>query len=74
MANQVVGKFAEYYDSSGCCCCLTKTLFHEIYFPPDSNEMLRLSLISQVIFFLHFHQKIFGTLPGTKDNIVQFIK
>ena len=74
MVNQVVGKFAEYYDTSGCCCCLTKTLFHEIYFPPDSNEMLRLSLISQVIFFHHFHQKIFGTLPGTKDNVVQFIK
>ena len=73
MANQVVGKYAEFYDVSGCLCCTTKTLFYEVYFPADANDMLRLALISQMILFLHFRQNLFGTLPGTLQNLEQFV-
>ena len=73
MANQAVGKYAEFYDNSGCCCCITITHFYEVYFPADANEMLRLALISQMIFFLHFHQYLFGTLSGSGNDLNQFI-
>ena len=73
MANQVVGKYAEFYDVSGCLCCTKRTLFYEVYFPADANDMLRLALISQMILFLHFKQNLFGTLPGTLTNLEQFV-
>ena len=73
MANQNVGKYAEFFDVQGCCCCVTKTLFYEVYFPADANDMLRLALLSQMILFLHFQQNMFGILPGSRDNVSQFI-
>ena len=73
MAGQSVGKYAEFFDVQGCCCCVTKTLFYEVYFPADANDMLRLALLSQMILFLHFQQNLFGTLPGSKDNLAKFI-
>ena len=76
MDNQSVGKFVRFYDeTSSCCgcCCNSKTLFHEIYFPPDANDLLRLALIGQMIFFLFLKKNYFGLLPGTKDNLNQFI-
>ena len=50
MLDQSVGKFA-YLFEKGCCCCSSDKLFYEIYFPPDANEMVRLALIGQIIFF-----------------------
>ena len=72
MSDQSVGKFAEYFDEKGCCCVDT-TLFYEIYFPPDSNEMTRLALIGQIIFFIkHGITGCFGILPGSRDNIERY--
>ena len=65
MSNQCVGKFVKFYDESGCCCCETKTLFFEVYFPADANEMLKLALIGQLLFLIEFGPNIFGILPGS---------
>lgn len=73
MTDQSVGKFVEYCDISKSCCSNTKTLFYEIYFPFDANDLLRLTFIGQMIFFLHLQQNLFGALPGSKDNLEQFI-
>ena len=73
MNNESVGKFVLYYEKTGCGSCANVTCFYEIYFPPDANEMLRLSLIGQMIFFMHFGKTKFGVLPGTKDNLDLFL-
>ena len=63
-SNQCVGKYVRFFDITGCCCCQTSTLFFEIYFPPDANEMLKLALIGQMLFILEVGPNIFGVLPG----------
>ena len=73
MTDQSVGKFVKYCDISKSCCSNTKTLFYEIYFPLDANELFRLTFIGQMIFFLHLQQNLFGALPGNKGNLEQFI-
>ena len=73
MSDQIVGKFAEYYNESGCCCCENNTLFYEIYFPPDANEMVRLTLIGQIIFFVKLGiTGTFEILPGNRNGIERF--
>jgi hypothetical protein len=73
MSDQIVGKFAEYFDESGCCCCETSKLFYEIYFPPDANEMVRLTLIGQIIFFVKLGiTGTFGILPGNRNGVERF--
>ena len=68
-----VGKFAHYYEK-GCCCCKSPEDFYEVYFPPDSNEMLRLALIAQIIFLVQTRRlHYFTLLPGSHDNLDQFI-
>ena len=74
MQNQPVGKFA-YLFEKGVCCQKDKN-FYEIYFPPDANEMLRLALIGQIIFFVKFKDiamTAFATLTGSNENIEQFM-
>ena len=67
MSNQCVGKYVRFYDVTGCCCSMKPTLFYEIYFPPDANEMLKLALIGQFIFCQHFGPDVFTVLPLTTD-------
>ncbi len=50
--------------------------FYEFYFPPDTNEMLRLALIGQIIYLAKFKGTgmiAFATLPGSRDNIEHFM-
>ena len=65
MNDQSVGKFALYYEKQFC----NETKFYEIYFPPDSNEMIRLALIAQIIFLVKLGNPIFWTLPGSRNNV-----
>jgi len=66
-----VGKFAKYFNKG--ILCQSDELFYEVYFPPDSNEMLRLALISQIIFFHKLKVDYFGVLPGSRDGLEDFI-
>ena len=66
-----VGKFAKYFNKG--ILCQSDELFYEVYFPPDANEMLRLALISQIIFFHKLKVDFFGRLPGSRDNLEYFI-
>ena len=72
MQDQMVGKFAKLYDS-GCCCCVKGEFFYEVYFPPDANDILRLELIAQILFFVKFKMNLFGVLPGSRAGIEQWI-
>ena len=74
MDNRSVGKYVKYYGVTGCYSCRKETLFYEIYFPPDANDLLRLAiLVGQMIFFIHNNKNYYGILPGSKDNLNQFI-
>ena len=73
MNNESVGKFAYYYDRIRSCCSDPEiNTFYEIYFPPDANELLKLALIGQMIFFIHFKTSMFGILPGSSENLNLF--
>ena len=69
MNDQSVGKFALYYEKQFC----NETKFYEIYFPPNSNEMIRLALIAQIIFLVKLGNPIFWTLPGSRNNVEKFM-
>jgi len=74
MLDQSVGKFAYLFEKG--CCCASDKLFYEIYFPPDADEMVRLALIAQIIFFHKLRatgNHAFLSLPGNRDNIKQFM-
>ena len=71
MTNEPVGKFALYFNKG--ILCQHDEFFYEIYFPPDANEMIRLALISQIIFFYKLETNYFGSLPGSRVNLEQFI-
>lgn len=71
MNDESVGKFALYFRKG--ILCQNDELFYEIYFPPDANDMIRLALISQILFFHKSGGGYFGTLPGSRDNLEQFI-
>ena len=74
MMDQSVGKFAYLFEKGAC--CQNDKNFYEIYFPPDATEMVRLALIAQIIFFFKFRatgNKAFISLPGSRDNIEQFM-
>ena len=71
MQDQMVGKFAMYVDP-GSCCCSKSEFFYEVYFPPDANELLRLALIAQILFFVKLNDFYFGSLPGSSDGIEQY--
>ena len=66
-----VGKFAKYFNKG--ILCQSDELFYEVYFPQDANEMLRLALISQIIFFHKLKVDYFGDLPGSRDGLEYFI-
>ena len=72
MTDQNVGKFAKYINNLGFCCGQAE-MFYEVYFPPESNEQIRLALIGQILFFILFNTNYFGILPGSRYNIEQFI-
>ena len=72
MSDQPVGKYVRYLDTTGCCCSQNTTLFFEIYFPPDANEMLKLALIGQLVFLLQLGMNIFDYLPGSDINLNLF--
>ena len=77
MSDQCVGKYVNYYDQKGCplCGCFQETnSFLEVYFPSDANELLKLSLISQLLFILDEQVNTFWLLPGTKDNLSTWIQ
>ena len=74
MQDQPVGKFVHLFEK-GVCCVKDKN-FYEIYFPPDANEMIRLALIGQILYFVKFKgigMIAFASLPGSRDNIEQFM-
>ena len=73
MDNRSVGKYVKFLDVTGCSCTRKETLFYEIYFPSDANDLLRLAIIGQMIFFIHFNKNYYGILPGSRDNLNQFI-
>lgn len=73
MADQKVGKFAKYHDFVESCCHSEEKFFYEIYFPKDADEMLRLALISQVIFF-YMLGGFWNTLPGNREGVELFNK
>ena len=74
MFDQKVGKFVyAVKDNSCCCCCGTIECFYEIYFPADANLLLRLALIGFMVFYFHSEIILFGALPGTSDDVAQFI-
>ena len=72
MSDQLEGKFAFCNEKNKCC---SKTFF-EIYFPPEANELIRISLISQCIFLFKFpsfqREGFFAYLPGTKPELIKF--
>jgi len=73
MLDQSVGKFAYLFEKL---CCQKDKNFYEIYFPPDSTEMVRLALIAQIIFFFKYRatgNSAFHSLPGSRDNVEQFM-
>ena len=72
MSDQNVGKFAIYFNKTGICCPQVD-IFFEVYFPPDSNEMVRLALIGQILFFIELNTNFFRILPGSRYNLEQFI-
>ena len=72
MSDQLEGKFAY---------CIEKNKpfgksFFEIYFPPEANELIRISLISQCIFLFKTssfqREMFFAFLPGTKPELIKF--
>jgi len=71
MTDQNVGKFAEYINNLGL--CAQEEMFYEVYFPPDSDEQIRLALIGQMLFFIKLNRNFFGILPGSRYNLEQFI-
>ena len=72
MSDQLEGKFAFCNETNK---CSSKTFF-EIYFPPEANELIRISLISQCIFLFKFpsfqRERFFAYLPGTKPELIKF--
>ena len=72
MSDQLEGKFAFCNEKNKCC---SKTFF-EIYFPPEANELIRISLISQCIFLFKIQsfqrEMFFAYLPGTKPELIKF--
>ena len=72
MSDQLEGKFAFCNEKNKCC---SKTFF-EIYFPPEANELIRISLISQCIFLFKTssfqREMFFAYLPGTKPELIKF--
>ena len=72
MSDQLEGKFAFCNEKNKCC---SKTFF-EIYFPPEANELIRISLISQCIFLFKIpsfqREMFFAYLPGTKPELIKF--
>ena len=71
MSGQSVCKYVRFIDLSGYCCCETKILFYEIYFPPDANEILKLALIGHLIFLFELGPNMFSLL-GSNNNLVPF--
>ena len=74
MSGHSVGKYVEYFNQTGCCCCVTKTSFFEVYFPSDANELLKLALIGHLLLLIQFGTDIFATLPGSNDNLALFVE
>ena len=72
MSDQLEGKFAYCNEKNKPC---AKTFF-EIYFPPEANELIRISLISQCIFLFKTssfqREMFFAYLPGTKPELIKF--
>ena len=72
MSDQLEGKFAFCNEKNKCC---SKTFF-EIYFPPEANEMIRISFISQCIFLFRFpgtrREEFFESLPGSDSDLTKF--
>ena len=72
MSDQLEGKFAFCNEKNKCC---SKTFF-EIYFPPEANELIRISLISQCIFLFRFpgtrREEFFESLPGSDSDLTKF--
>ena len=72
MSDQLEGKFAYCIEKNK---PFAKTFF-EIYFPPEANELIRISLISQCIFLFKTssfqREMFFAFLPGTKPELIKF--
>ena len=72
MSDQLEGKFAYCIEKNK---PFAKTFF-EIYFPPEANELIRISLISQCIFLFKIQsfqrEMFFAYLPGTKPELIKF--
>ena len=68
-----MGKYVKFLDVTGCSCTRKETLFYEIYFPQEANDLIRLAIIGQMIFFIHFNKNYYGILPGSRDNLNKFI-
>ena len=72
MNDQLEGKFAYCNEKNK---PFAKTFF-EIYFPPEANELIRISLISQCIFLFKIQsfqrEMFFAYLPGTKPELIKF--
>lgn len=72
MSDQLEGKFAYCNEKNK---PFGKTFF-EIYFPPEANELIRISLISQCIFLFKTssfqREMFFAYLPGTKPELIKF--
>ena len=72
MNDQLAGKFAYCNERNKLC---SKNFF-EIYFPPEANEMIRISLISQCIFLFRFpgtrREEFFESLPGSDSDLTKF--
>lgn len=60
-----------FYDKN-CCNNITEEFF-EIYFPADANLMLRLAFICQMLYSWDYGLFPFGIVPGTMDDLEQFI-
>ena len=71
MSEQKVGKLVHFYDIN-CCNNITEEFF-EIYFPADANLMLRLAFIGQMLYSWDYGLFPFGIVPGTMDDLEQFI-
>ena len=74
MSDQSVGKYVHFFGHSGFLCFGDNNEFYEVYFPPDANELFKLSLIGHLLFIIQSPPPTFWFLPGSKDNLASFVE
>lgn len=72
MSAQCVGQFVRFFDPIMACCSVKYTEFFEVYFPSDTNEMLKISLLGHFLFLIYAPEPFLWMLPGKKEDLASF--